>query len=111
VVQENISQADAGKTIFGASHTSVAAYLFSLWGLASPMVEAVALHQKPGESETRSFSPLTAVHVAHVFSAELVSDPTPGTHAELDLGYLKAVGVDSEIEEWRREVKEMLANG
>ena len=111
VVQENISQAEAGKTIFGASHTSVAAYLFSLWGLASPMVEAVALHQKPGESETRSFSPLTAVHVAHVFSAELVSDPTPGTHAELDLGYLKAVGVDSEIEEWRREVKEMLANG
>jgi HD-like signal output (HDOD) protein len=111
VGQENISQAEAGKRIFGASHTSVAAYLFSLWGLAAPMVEAVALHQQPGESETRSFSPLTAVHVAHVFSAELDADLPPGTHAELDQVYLKAVGVASEIEAWRREVKAMLANG
>ncbi len=108
VVKEKISQAEAGKKVFGASHTSVAAYLFSLWGLAAPMVEAVALHQTPGESETRSFSPLTAVHVAHVFSAELGSDQTPGTNAELDLNYLKAAGVESEIEEWRREVKKML---
>jgi HD-like signal output (HDOD) protein len=110
VLKENISQAEAGRKVFGASHTSLAAYLFSLWGLAAPMVEAVALHQRPGESENRAFSPLTVVHVAHVFSAEMGSETTPGTNAKLDLDYLKAAGVDSEIEEWRGAVKEMLAN-
>jgi HD-like signal output (HDOD) protein len=107
--QENLSHAEAARKIFGADHAGVAAYLFGLWGLSAPMVEAVALHLHPTESETRSFSPLTGVHVAHVMAGELWPDTTQGKPVEPDLSYLKAVGVDQEIAGWRTEVKKMLA--
>ncbi|HXA45116.1 MAG TPA: response regulator [Candidatus Angelobacter sp.] len=108
--QEKIPLAEAGRKVFGASHASVAAYLFGLWGLSAPMVEAVALHLQPGESDTRTFSPLTAVHVAHVFTGLLWPDKTPGKQTELDHDYLKAVGVEGELDAWRSEIKTALAN-
>ena len=107
--RENISLAEAGLKIFGASHASVAAYLFGLWGLPTPMVEAVALHLQPANTETRTFSPLTAVHIAHIFTAEFWPDKTPGKPTELDLGYLKAVGIDGELDELRTGIKNSLA--
>jgi HD-like signal output (HDOD) protein len=109
-VQEKIPLAEAGLRVFGASHASVAAYLFGLWGLSAPMVEAVALHLQPQKSDTRTFSPLTAVHVAHVFTELLWPDKTPGKPAELDHDYLKAVGVEGELDAWRSEIKTALAN-
>jgi len=106
---ENLSQSEAAKKVFGASHVGVAAYLFGLWGLSAPMVEAVALHLTPSESETRAFSPLTALHVAHVFAQEIWRDDSPGKPTELELPYLKSVGVDHELAGWRTEIKKMLA--
>lgn len=108
--QEKLSLAEAGRKVFGASHASLAAYLFGLWGLSTPMVEAVALHLQPGDSETRTFSPLTAVHVAQVITREIWPDKTPGKPVELNHEYLKAVGVDEELDAWRAEIKSELAN-
>ncbi len=107
--EQNLSLPEAGQKILGATHAGVAAYLFGLWGLATPMVEAVAFHLQPAESETRSFSPLAAVHVAHVFAGELWPDKTSGKPAELDQDYLAAVGVNGQLERWRTEIKKMLA--
>ena len=47
--ERRITLQDAEQNIFGATHTAVAAYLFGLWGLSAPMIEAVAFHLEPGK--------------------------------------------------------------
>lgn len=108
---ENLTLSEAEETIMGASHASVAAYLFGLWGLATPMVEAVAFHLQPAESETRTFSPLAVVHVAHALAGELWPDNSAGKPAELDHDYLTTVGVDHQLDRWRTEVEKLFAKG
>lgn len=107
--RENLTLPEAGQKILGASHAGVAAYLFGLWGLATPMVEAVAFHLQPAESETRTFSPLAAVHIAHALAAELWPDKNAGKPMELDHDYLTAIGVDRQLDRWRAEVEKLFA--
>jgi HD-like signal output (HDOD) protein/ActR/RegA family two-component response regulator len=105
--EQNLPLPEAERKILGATHAGVAAYLFGLWGLAAPMVEAVAFHLQPSESETRTFSPLTAVHVAHVFANELWPDKISGKPVELDQDYLAAIGISNRIDRWRNEVEKL----
>jgi HD-like signal output (HDOD) protein len=95
--------------IMGATHSGVAAYLFGLWGLTAPMVEAVAFHLEPGRSSVRAFSPLTAVHVAHVLSQEQSRRQGPGRPAEIDHDYLAAIGAASRLDHWRSESEKLSA--
>jgi HD-like signal output (HDOD) protein len=106
---ENLALPQAGQKLLGTSHTCIAAYLFGLWGLATPMVEAVAFHLQPSASDTRTFSPLAAVHIAHVLADELWPDKNSGKRPEFDHDYLKGMGVDHRIDQWRTEVKKLFA--
>lgn len=86
---------------FGVNHADVGGYLLGLWGLPTPVVEAIALHHEPGRSETASFSPLTAVHVANVLQ-KLPPDPVgPGG---LDANYLRRLSLEDRIPVWQRLV-------
>jgi HD-like signal output (HDOD) protein len=105
--RENLTFSEAGQRVLGASHAAVAAYLFGLWGLATPMVEAVAFHLEPAESETRSFSPLAAVHVAHALANELWPDKSAGKPSEMDHDYLTEIGVENLIKRWRAEIEKL----
>jgi HD-like signal output (HDOD) protein/ActR/RegA family two-component response regulator len=107
--EQNLPLLEAGQKVLGATHAGVAAYLFGLWGLAAPMVEAVAFHLQPMQSETRTFNPLAAVHVAHVFANELWPDKISGKAAELDRDYLAAIGINGQLNQWRNEVKKQFA--
>lgn len=55
---------DEEERSIGTHHGMLGAYLLEMWGLADPVVEAVAFHDRPAESPTRDFGPLAAVHVA-----------------------------------------------
>ncbi|HEV2456186.1 MAG TPA: response regulator [Verrucomicrobiae bacterium] len=83
--------------VFGASHAALAAYLLGLWGLPAAIVEAVAFHHAPANSGHQEFSPLTAVHVANALEHESKGD-TP----QLDLEYLRRIGVEERLDDWRR---------
>jgi HD-like signal output (HDOD) protein len=107
--QLNVPLQTAEQEIFGATHSGVAAYLFGLWGLAAPMVEAVAFHLEPGRSSVQTFSPLAAVHVAHVLAQELGREKLPGQPAEIDHGYLATIGTDQRLEVWRTESQKLSA--
>ncbi|HEY1789348.1 MAG TPA: response regulator [Verrucomicrobiae bacterium] len=82
--------------IFGATHAGLAAYLLGLWGLPSPIVEAVAFHHAPGKSSYPGFSPLSAVHAANALEHELEGDPLV-----LDKEYLRRIGVAGRVNAWR----------
>lgn len=86
---------------FQATHAEVGAYLLGIWGLPVPLMEAVAWHHQPGRNSDRSFSPLTAVHVANILSrnTDLASRETGC--GEIDSQYLTEVGVVDRLPAWR----------
>jgi putative nucleotidyltransferase with HDIG domain len=86
---------------FGAHHGAIGAYLLSLWGIASPVVKAVAYHHHPADSMDQSFSALTAVHVAGVLSSYR-GMPIDSLHErEVDIDYLERIGCLDRMETWR----------
>lgn len=89
-----------------ATHADAGAYLLDLWGLPAPLVEAVAWHHQPGQTDHLAFSPLTAVHVANVLvhEAHAAAPDTLDTPAPvLDADYLAGLGLADHLECWRAE--------
>lgn len=84
---------------FGASHADVGGYLLGLWGLPTPVVEAIALHHQPMLTATDSFTPLTAVHVANaIINAGTAREP------EVDAGYLERLKLADRLNGWRETI-------
>ncbi|MCA9176263.1 MAG: HDOD domain-containing protein [Planctomycetales bacterium] len=108
--------------VVGTTHGEIGAHLLELWGLPTPIVEAVALHHRPGQAVGSQFTPLTAVHVADclqnghanshphvVMDEQSVASTDPGelSQAELadhdlDLAYLSMLHLDRRLESWRQ---------
>jgi HD-like signal output (HDOD) protein len=89
------------QTELSASHAEVGAYLLGLWGLLTPVVEAVALHHRPAAATCQGFSPVIAVHVADVFAHSLAATLPEQVGVEIDVPYLATLGLDGRLEEWR----------
>jgi putative nucleotidyltransferase with HDIG domain len=73
---------------FGTSHADIGAYLVSLWGFPTSIVEAVAFHHQPSQVEGASPVVLTAVHIANAIANEQTSDGKMPARAFLDTEYL-----------------------
>ncbi|CAN5430996.1 response regulator [soil metagenome] len=107
VKQENISITDAERYIFDSTHAEVGAYLLGLWGLPTQVVQAVAFHQVPSESQTDDFSPLTAVHVANAVQEYMALPDTEKVEPKFDLEYLEHLGLLGRIPEWQEIYADM----
>lgn len=93
------------RALIGCDHDGVGAYLMGLWGLSDRIVEGIAFHHCPSECTFSGWSPLTAVHAANA----LVNERLETGDAELDLEYLRSVGVSDQIDVWRREADQLFA--
>ena len=93
----------AEQEIFGCTHAEVGAYLLGLWGLPESIVEAVALHDRPKDSPTNVFSPLTAVHVANAMDHAMEAGPSKGLLDFVDLEYLISIGLHGRLEVWQQK--------
>ncbi|MGO9659352.1 MAG: HDOD domain-containing protein [Acidimicrobiales bacterium] len=83
------------REVLGASHAEVGAYLLSMWGLPSAVVEAVAHHH---DAELMAHRQLDLPHIVHV--ADLVAGENGDGLPELesattppDQGYLGQLGI------------------
>jgi putative nucleotidyltransferase with HDIG domain len=85
----------------GAHHADVGAYLLGLWGLANPIVEAVAFHHEPAKCHAVGFQPLTAVHVANNLVNERQQSGEIHYSLDLDTEYLNRCGVAGHLSKWR----------
>lgn len=91
--------------VHGVTHAEIGAYLLGLWGLPTPIVEAVALHHAPARAGARSFDVLGAVYVANILAHEQTPARAEGTgelHEPFDLAYLDAMGVTDRLPAWQR---------
>lgn len=78
-------------------HAAVGAFLLTLWGLPTSVVEAVAFHHAPAALPRRSFDPTLAVHVA-----DAVVTRTASVAPLLDAAAVAAAGIsESQIAMWR----------
>ncbi len=99
--EKEISLCDAEFECLGACHADVGAYLLGLWGMADPIVEAVAFHHRPTKCMEDGFSPLTAVHVANILVNK--TQPSCGIIYSLDMDedYLEHIGVADQLPKWQ----------
>lgn len=98
----------AEREIFGCTHDDLGGFLLGLWGLPVTVVEAIALHHRPSQSQNQTFSALTAVHVADAS----VREPNPILSflrtPQFDHQYLAEMGLDSRLPS-EREMEEAWA--
>ncbi|MCH7752050.1 MAG: HDOD domain-containing protein [Planctomycetes bacterium] len=99
--ENEISLCDAEFECLGATHADVGAYLLGLWGLANPIVEAVAFHHQPMDCTANGFGPLTAVHVANVLANEAQISSGITYSLDIDVDYLEHLGVADQLPKWR----------
>lgn len=98
------------RQVFNADHGRVGAYLLGLWALSEPLVEAVAYHHDPMESEHFAPSPLLAVHVADAL-VSTDSEECAVIPAGVDEAYLEACGVLDRLEEWQGLCRTLFQGG
>lgn len=97
------------RTGIGNTHAEVGAYLLSLWGLPTAVVDAIAFHHEPAEAHASSIDVLTAVHVAEVMlHLHKLGDGQANLADKLDRAYLEQIGAGGRVERWGQILKAFL---
>ena len=89
------------KNTFGANHGEIGAYMLGLWGMPAEVVKIAALHHHPLRAGDKSFTALTAVHVANALEYPGRRDSDGLPTAVVDTDYLKELGLQERVELWR----------
>jgi len=92
---------DVERSVLGATHAEIGAYVLGLWGVPEPTVEAVAWHHAPSNCSNDVFSALTAVHAAVTLLAQEWEGQTGLVEAAPDGDYLERLGLTDRMDEWR----------
>jgi HD-like signal output (HDOD) protein len=90
--------------ILGCGHAEVAAYLLSMWGLPSSVIEGVAWQHHPSACSQSKFSAAAATHVASICDEQ--NNPywmMDGTL--LDVDYLNKIGCAEKEPSWKNIVQ------
>ena len=89
---EPLSMHQAERSVMGASHAEIGAYLLGLWGLPYAVIEAVAYQHDPQQVQQKQFDVLAALSTAHA----LLPAGTPNAFgfvepagAKVDADYLR----------------------
>lgn len=110
-VVNDVQVADVEKTHLGCTHAEVGAYLFGIWGLPHPIIEAVAYHHRPTDCVTSGFSPLMAVHVANALAHEKQKDTYAYPVPQMDASYIERFGFKAKVPEWMKACANIDARG
>lgn len=92
------------QNLIGVSHAEVGAYLLGLWGLPSPIVEAVAHHHHPMRIPHDALDAVGIVHVANSLAHEHPVNPMPGKPRPYQFiaeDYVNELGIADSIAEWQ----------
>jgi HD-like signal output (HDOD) protein len=94
--------------LIGVSHAEVGAYLLGIWGLPSPVVEAVAHHHHPARVPQDSLDAVGIVYISNILAHQVAdAAPTPKSAAQaaIDPEYLERLGVIEQFPGWQEMAK------
>ncbi len=96
--------ADSERDILGCTHAEVGGGFLNLWGLPTPIVEAVTFHDQPMCIFTREFDAIDIVHVSN-YLAHWADSDTRNERVELKLEreYLKQRNVYDHLDTWKEQ--------
>jgi len=89
----------AEQELLGCTHAEAGAYLLGIWGLPHAIIEAVAWHHRPSESQVTTFSALAAVHIASTCYESMHPSPL-GDQAQPDQVFLQKLGLENRYPTW-----------
>lgn len=105
VEEEHLRPTEAERRLFETTHAEIGAYLLGLWGLPTPVVEAVAFHHSPADASVEGFTAVSAVHIAnalqHCLSPESTMDGT--IYDYLDREYVESLGLTGNLAVWKEK--------
>ncbi|MFP5226005.1 MAG: HDOD domain-containing protein [Acidobacteriota bacterium] len=87
----------------GCSHAQLGAYLMSIWGLPTALVQAVGFHHCPSQAMESAFSTLTAVHVADALVHRVLDG---NEKIAMDAACLEQSGLTEKLESWQNLLNE-----
>jgi putative nucleotidyltransferase with HDIG domain len=93
--------------ILGITHAEVGAYLMELWGLPSPIIEAIAFHHHPSMYGDSGFSPLTTVHIANALEHKKPDEGDGEFQPGIDATYLSGMNLDNKLPGWLTILKKI----
>ncbi|HKE15416.1 MAG TPA: response regulator [Kofleriaceae bacterium] len=86
----------------GAGHAEIGGYLLGVWGLPTPIVEAVACHRDLRVIARDRLDPAVALHVANALACQAVAEASGEREADrLDLETLQTLGLTEQLPAWR----------
>lgn len=110
---EHVPLFAAERQLMGVTHAEVGAYLLGIWGLPSPVVEAVAHHHTPESAMSDdSLDAVGIVHIANILAHEATQrmGQTPEFPTQsIDPGYLERFGIEAQYRDWQ-EMASAMAN-
>jgi len=89
--------------LIGVSHAEIGAYLLGIWGLPSPVVEAVAHHHHPERVVQETLDAVAIVHIANFLAHEHPVQPRSSEdppHQAIDLEFVEKLGIAGQFAEW-----------
>jgi len=105
LIEQGMDSQTAERQVFGTTHSAVGAYLLGIWGLPDIIVEAVAFHHEPSQSNCNEFCPLVAVYAANMLLDMHTSSSNDKAieTSKLDRNFLKQAGVLKSWESWKEK--------
>ncbi|MFK8081729.1 MAG: HDOD domain-containing protein [Granulosicoccus sp.] len=96
--------AESERDILGCTHAEVGGSFLNLWGLPTPIVEAVTFHDNPTNIFTSKFDAIDIVHVSN-YLAHWAGDEAADERleAKLDREYLKNREVYDQLDSWKEQ--------
>jgi HD-like signal output (HDOD) protein len=94
--------------LMGVSHAEVGAYLLGIWGLPSPVVEAVAHHHHPERVPQDSLDAVGIVYISNILAHQVADRASAGeslAQMEIDPEYLERLGVSEQFPSWQEMAK------
>jgi len=94
---------------FGATHAEFGAQLLSLWGLPATVTEPVARHHT-GRLHNAPWPSIEALYIANILVEEIEAADAPMAipPLEFDVGFVKASGRTTTLDEWRTLARQVV---
>lgn len=96
--------------VLGTSHAEMGAYLLGIWGLPTPIVEAIMFHHRPGDQIFERADLMSALYLANGLSSMCSHEKTTNYMAHLDLNYVQKAGLMDRLDEWTVMTRGMFAH-
>lgn len=95
---------ESERDILGCTHAELGGCFLNIWGLPTPIVEAVTFHDSPASVFSKEFDAVGIVHVSNYlahWSADKGEDKR--INAKLNRDYLESKDVIDHLEQWQEQ--------